>query len=317
MSRRVREILRLLCRMLCWSVMHARTEYVKWVDFCTDQGSGNALSPKSLARLIPSPGSTYSSFPPSFNIYSRSCFKWCSMVLFHLLGYFLLRSCWKSLWRKFNPTTRRTSSLKASRAVMAVAKQLRSVLHTWLAQQVCLTLSMQLTDKPPAALECHRLWVCTPRSLQGGSPQWGGAEPPLRPPASHRKASQRLRKRKRRRPFSCWAGCDFGRPKCCKLQRGLRWPWRPLQGSPGCWGVRWGRCYCCCRHCHYRSWKLKALVVGGWWWTWKVAAQEMCAQASSRSRSGRTRHIPGYICQSWLRQAGAGCLQEKKKERTT
>lgn len=45
-----------------------------------------------------------------------------------------------------------------------------------------------------------------------------------------------------------------------------------------------------------------------------AVAQATCAQASSRSRSGRTRHIPGCTCQSWLRQAKAGSLEEAEGE---
>lgn len=44
-----------------------------------------------------------------------------------------------------------------------------------------------------------------------------------------------------------------------------------------------------------------------------AVARAMCAQASSRSLSGRTRHIPGCTCQSWLRQAKAGSLEETEQ----
>lgn len=56
------------------------------------------------------------------------------------------------------------------------------------------------------------------------------------------------------------------------------------------------------------------MVAEGWWLTWMAAARARCAQASSRSPSGRTRRIPGCICRSWLRQAAAGRLEEEQKE---
>lgn len=46
-----------------------------------------------------------------------------------------------------------------------------------------------------------------------------------------------------------------------------------------------------------------------------AVAQATCAQASSRSPSGRTRRIPGCTCQSWLRQAKAGRLEEAEGEK--
>lgn len=43
-----------------------------------------------------------------------------------------------------------------------------------------------------------------------------------------------------------------------------------------------------------------------------AVALATCAQASSRSPSGRTRRIPGCTCQSWLRQARAESLREEE-----
>lgn len=170
-----------------------------------------------------------------------------------------------------------------------------------------------LTGTPPAASECHKTWACIPRSAPGGSPRWGGPAPLPRSPASCRRANRRPRRRRRRKPSSCWAGCDCGRPSCGR-RRGLRWPWLPWRGSLGCRAAL-RRCCCCCCHCRCRSWKWKALVVVGWWWTWMAAARATYAQASSRSPSGRTRHIPGCTCQSWLRQAKAGRLDEAREEK--
>lgn len=45
-----------------------------------------------------------------------------------------------------------------------------------------------------------------------------------------------------------------------------------------------------------------------------AVARATCAQASSRSPSGHTRHIPGCTCQSWLRQARAGSLEEEEEK---
>lgn len=44
-----------------------------------------------------------------------------------------------------------------------------------------------------------------------------------------------------------------------------------------------------------------------------AVARATCAQASSRSPSGRTRRIPECTCQSWLRQARAGSLDEAEE----
>lgn len=171
----------------------------------------------------------------------------------------------------------------------------------------------KLTGTPPVVSEYHRTWACTPRSVPVGSPRWDGPASPPRFPESRTSAIQRPHTRRRRRPSSCWASCDCGRPSC-ERRLGLRWPWRPWRGSLGCLAGR-RHCCCCCR-CRCRSWKWKALVVVGWWWTWMAAARATCAQASSRSPSGRTRRIPGCTCQSWLRQARAESLEEEDGEKS-